>query len=169
MKLVAEVSSSMRSAPAPRLHSLHHVGRLGGGAAGVLRGEVHRVLSIWQMVDKGGDVHMGHSPSILRPYLHGCVIGDDILSPVPLDVVVHAQLQGFQKGGFAVVAASHDEGDAPGDRHPLQRPFMGKGKLHLHAPWALKHHSPLHGLVRDAALPGQDSAVGHKGRQISLL
>ncbi len=111
MKLVALVSSSISSSEAPASMASHHAGGLGGAAAGVLGGEMDSVLSVGQVVDKHGDVGVPDAPPVLGTDLDRCAVGDDILPPIPGDVVVHPQLQGLEQGGLPVVAAAHDQSD----------------------------------------------------------
>ena len=95
MKLVALVSSSMRKTFASHLHSLYHIGGLGGAAAGVLRGEAGGVSAVWQIADKHGDIHRGNASAVLRPEFYGGVISNHVFPPVPGDVIVDAKLQSF--------------------------------------------------------------------------
>ena len=150
---------------AARLQRLHDVGGLGGAAAGVQGGEPGGVPSAGQVVDEQGDVRACHLPAVLRPDLYGGVVGDDILPPVPGDVVVNAPLQGLQQGGLAVVAAPGDEGDPPGHPHAPEGPPVGQVQRHRHGLRGLEGDGVPHGPVGHAALPGQNGAVRHKSGQ----
>ena len=109
-----------------RLHGLDHVSRLGRAAAGVLRPELHRILSIGKVVDKHGNIRFLDASSVLRPDLDRRLVGDHVLSSVPGNMVVNAQLQRLQKRGLSMVAASDDQRNALPDPHPRKFSFMRK-------------------------------------------
>ncbi len=153
------------SRAAAGLQRLHDVGRLGGAAAGVQGGEPPGIPAAGEAGDKKGDIGIGDLAAVLRPYLDGGGVGDDILTAVPGDMVVDPPLQRLEEGGFAVVAASGDEGDPPGDPHPPGGPPVGQFQRHRHGVGGEEGHRLLHGPVGDAALPGEHRAVGHKGGQ----
>ena len=150
------------------LNVLHHAGRLGGASAGVGGGEGGGVLLVGQVVDEHGNVHAADGAPVLRPELHRRVVGDDKLSAVPGDVVVDAVLQGFQQGGFSVIAAAHDEGDALRDGHAGDFPAVGQLEGALHGRGGDEGDAVLQGQVGDAALSGENGAVGHESGQLLL-
>ena len=41
-------------------------------------------------------------------------------------MIINAKLQSVEKGGFAMVAASYDQGDAAGDSHSGDPAFVGQ-------------------------------------------
>ena len=152
----------------PRLQALHHVGSLGGAAAGVLRLKGYGVLPVGQAVDEHGDIGAPDAPAVLRPDFHGGAVGDDIFAAVPRHVVIDTQLQGLQQGGLPVVAAPHDQGDPPGNPHAGDLPPVGQVQRHRQLPGGAEGHRPLHGPGGHPGLPGQDAAVRHKGAQPQL-
>ena len=77
----------------PRLHALNHVRRLRGAAAGVLGIKSARVLAVWQVIDKHGNVRLLDAAAVLGTDFHGRRVGNHVLAPVPGNVIVHAQLQ----------------------------------------------------------------------------
>ena len=80
------------------------------------------------MVDEGGDVHLFDDASLLGTELYSSGIGDDKFPAVTGNVVIDTCLQGFQQGGFSVVAASDDQGDPPSDSHAGDGTAVGKGQ-----------------------------------------
>ena len=155
--------------PAARTDSFYYISRLGRAAAGIQRGKGSRIFSAGQVVDKQGNVRVCDLPAFLRPQLQRAVICDDQLPAIPVHMVVHAPLQRLQKGGFAVIAAACDEGNAFGNAHARHCTPMGQGQGHLQRFRRLKRHCLLHGQVGYPALPGQDRAVGHKRHQVSIF
>ena len=150
------------------LHALHHIGRLGGAAAGVFRGKGRGVLAVGQVADPLGNVCASDASAILSPDFHGSVFGDHILPAVPGDVVVDPQLQRLQQGGLAVVAASHNQGDARWNAHAGDLSPVGQVQGDRQFRRRLEGHAVLHGTGGDAGGPGQNASVGHKGTQAHL-
>ncbi len=148
--------------PAPCLQGLGDVGRLGSAAAGVQGGEFRGVPPAGQMVDKQGYVGVRHLTAVLCPDLHGGGVGDDVLPTVPGNVVVDAPLQGFQQGGFSVIAPSGDESDPPAHPHAPDRAPVGQLQGHRHGLRGLEGHGVFHGPIGHTALPGQDGPVRHE-------
>ena len=93
MKLVAEVSSSIRKTRLPA-----SIPSMTAAAWEVLplasSVEKQRVsFFVGQIVDKQGDVHILDASAVLCPQLHGSGISDDIFPSIPGHMVVDAGLQ----------------------------------------------------------------------------
>lgn len=99
------------------LHALHGSGGLRRTAAGIQSGKCRGIPLVWKIIDEEGDIHVFDNTSILGTELDGGGVGDDIFPAVSCDVWVDSGFQCFQKGGFSVVAASYDKGDAPWNSH----------------------------------------------------
>lgn len=73
----------------------HHVGCLGGAAAGVFGVKAAGIPAAGQIVDEKRDIRVVDTASVLCADLHGGVVGDDVFPPIPFDMVVYAQFQRF--------------------------------------------------------------------------
>ena len=150
------------------LNALHHVRCLGGAPAGILGTESHRVLAVGEVVDEHGDIRLLDAPPVLGTDLHRRIVRDHILSPVSRDMVIDAQLQRFQKGGFPVVSASHDKGDPFFDPHARDLSSVGQFHSHLQFFRRAELHTSLHRSWGDPGLSRQDAAIRHKSTQSHL-
>ena len=151
--------------PGAAFHALDHVGRLRGASAGILGVEGPGVLFVGKIVDEHGNIRLFDAAPVLGTDFEGGIIGDHIFPAVARDVVIHAQLQRLQQGGFSVVAAAHDQGDALTDSHAGKGAVVGQAEGDFHGLRRDKGNAVLHGPVRYAGLPGQDGAVRHEGAQ----
>ena len=71
------------------LHTLDHIGRLGGAAAGVFSGERNRIFSVWKIIDKQGNICVFYAAPVLCAEFYRRVIGDDIFTAVISYMVVN--------------------------------------------------------------------------------
>ena len=155
--------------PGPRLYAFHDPCRLGGAAAGILRGEAARIFFVGKIPDKQGDIHLADGTSVLGSKLHGRVVRDHIFPSVPGDMIIHPHLQSLQESRFSVVSSSHDQGDPLFYSHPLYGTAVGQLQSRLHGSGRDKGHAAFHGKVGDSAFPGEHGAVGHKRHQLLFL
>ena len=108
------------------LHALHNSCGLGGAAACVRGRKAVGIFLVGKVINEHGDIHILNKTSILRAQLHCCLVRNDIFSSVTGDVVVHPGFQGVQQGGFSVVAAAYDQGDAHWNAHACDLSFVRK-------------------------------------------
>ena len=67
-----------------------------------------------------------------------------------------------------MVAASHDQRDAPPDPHTGEGSPVGQFQRHRQFPGSPECHSPFHRLLGNTGCPGQNTSVRHKGTQPQL-
>ena len=81
-------------------------------------------------------------------------------------MIVDAGLDGLQKRGFSMIAAANNQRDTVGDRHAAHIAAVGQADGPLHGLRRLEPHAVGHGQLGDAALSGENRAVGHESRQV---
>ena len=148
-----------------RLNALNYICGLRCASACVLRAESHGVFSVGKIVNKHGNIRLLDAPSILCPDLHRRVIRNHILSAVPGDVIINAQLQGFEKSRFSMISSANNQGDPFPDSHSLDGSFMRQLQSYLKLCRRLEAHTAFHRSRRDPGFPGQNTAVGNKCAQ----
>ena len=116
----------------PGFHALYDIRCLGRASAGILCIKSDRILPVWQIIDKQGNIYIADGSAVLCSQLDSRVICNDKFSAVSCNVVVNSHLQSFQQSGLSVISTAHDQRDSFRYRHSRDLPFMGKGKGLLH-------------------------------------
>ena len=93
------------------LHAFADIGRLGGAAAGIFRGEGRCGAPEGEVVDEGGDIGSSDASAVGGANFEGHLIGDHPLPPVAWDVIVNPAFKGVEKGGLPVKSPAHNQGD----------------------------------------------------------
>ena len=83
-------------------------------------------------------------------------------------MVVYPQLQGFEKGGLAVVAAAYNQGNSLADSHAGEFAPVGQVQGDRQLLGRTDGDSLFHGQGGDTGGPGQDAPISHKGAQAHL-
>ena len=127
-----------------RFHCFHNVCSLRRTSAGILCIKMSGIFSIWQIIDKHGNVRFFDTSSVFCAKLDCCGISDHIFSSITCNMIVHAKLQRLQKSGLPMVSASHDQRDPFSDSHSSYHTSVRQRNFHFHLLWRPETNCAFH-------------------------
>lgn len=141
---------------------------MGSRAGGVEGGEGVGLLVVGEVINEGGDVNAGDVTAVFGTDFDGIGVADNEITAIARFMVVDATFEGGEEGGFAVEAATDDEGDTSGDAHAVDGAPVGEVEGYLEGFRGGEGDDAVtgEGAVIDAGEAGEGAAIGDEGDKI---